>query len=63
MRNRTSDLRIPRSYALQMSHWDSTVGEIWYKVYMIRVLHTVRIYNVDNVMLLVEWEMVSFLGR
>ena len=63
MRNRTSDLRIPRYYALQMSHWDSTVSEVLYKVYMIRVLHTVRIYNVDNVMLLIEWEMVSFLGR
>ena len=31
--DRTSDLRIPRSYALQMSHWDSTVSEVLYKVY------------------------------
>ena len=27
MRNRTSDLRIPRSDALQLSHRDSTVSE------------------------------------
>ena len=30
MRNRTSDLRIPRSDALALSHRDSTVTEVYY---------------------------------
>ena len=50
MRNRTSDLRIPGSDALPLSHRDSTVSEVYYKVYMTRVLHTARISNVDSVM-------------
>ena len=50
MRNRASDLRIPRSDALPLSHRDSTVGEVFYEVYMTRVLHTARISNVDSVM-------------
>ena len=50
MRNRTSDLRIPRSEALPLSHRDSTVSEVYYKVHMTRVLHTARISNVDSVM-------------
>ena len=51
MKNRTSDLRIPRSDALPLSHIDSTVNEVYYEVHMmIRVLHTARISNVDSVM-------------
>ena len=50
MRNRTSDLRIPRSDALQLSLRDSTVSEVYYEVHMTRVLHTARISNVDSVM-------------
>ena len=49
MRNRTSDLRIPRSDALPLSHRDSTVSEVYYEVYMKRVLHTARIGNVESV--------------
>ena len=48
LRNRASDLRIPRSDAL--SHRDSTVSEVYYEVHMTRVLHTARISNVDSVM-------------
>ena len=36
MRNRTSDLRI----ALPLSHKDSSVSEVYYKVQVTRVLHT-----------------------
>ena len=50
MRNRTSDLRIPHSDALPLSHRDSTVSEAYYKVHMTRVLHTARISNVDSIM-------------
>ena len=50
MRNRASDLRIPRSVALPLSHRDSTVSEVFYEVHMTRVLHTARISNVDSVM-------------
>ena len=46
MRNRTSDLRIPRSDALPLSHRDSTLS----KVHMTHVQHTARIRNVDSVM-------------
>ena len=46
MRNRTSDLQIPRSDALPLSHRDSTLS----KVHMTRVQHTARIRNVDSVM-------------
>ena len=49
MRNRTSDLRIPRSDALSLSHRDSTVSEVYYEVHMKRVLHTARIGNVESV--------------
>ena len=49
-RNRTSDLRIPRSDALPLSHRDSTVSEVYYEVHMTRVLHTAGISNVDGVM-------------
>ena len=40
MRNRTLDLRIPRSDALPLSHRDSTVNVVYYEVHMTRVLHT-----------------------
>ena len=50
MRNRTSDLRIPRCDALPLSHRESTASEVYYKVHMTRVLHTARISNVDNSM-------------
>ena len=49
MRNRTSDLRIPRSDALPLSHRDSTISEVYYEVHMKRVLHTARIGNVESV--------------
>ena len=65
MRNRSSDLRIPRSDTLPLSHRDSTVSEIYYEVHMTRVLHTARISNVDSVMFIDRLrEMVSFvLGK
>ena len=50
MKNRTSDLQIPPSDALPLSHRDSTVTEVYYEVDMTRVLHTARISNVDSVM-------------
>ena len=50
MKNRTSNFRIPPSDALPLSHRDSTVSEVYYEVDMTRVLHTVRISNVDSVM-------------
>ena len=43
-------LRIPRSGALPLSHRDSTVSEVCYKVHMTRVLHTARISCVDSLM-------------
>ena len=42
MRNRISDLRIPRSDTLPLSHKDSTVSEGYYEVHMTRFLLTVR---------------------
>ena len=50
MRNQTSELRIPRSDALPLSHRDSTVSEVYYEVHMTRVLHTARISNGTSVM-------------
>ena len=50
MRNRASDLRIPRSNAQLLSRRDSMVSEVYYEVHMTRVLHTARISNVDSVM-------------
>ena len=52
MGNRTSDLRILLSDALRLSYRDSMVSEVSYEVHMIRVLHTVRISNVNRVMFL-----------
>ena len=65
MRNRTSDLRIPRSDALPLSHRDSTVSEVYYEVHMTHVLHTARISNVDSFMFVDKnREVVSFeLGK
>ena len=50
MRNRTSDLWIPRADALPLSHRDTIVSEVYYEVHMTRVLHTSWISNVDSVM-------------
>ena len=50
MRNRTSDLWIPRSDALSLSQRDFTVREVYYEVHITRVLHTARISNIDSVM-------------
>ena len=50
MRNRTSDLWIPRSDALPLSQRDFTVREVYYEVHITRVLHTARISNIDSVM-------------
>ena len=48
MRNQTSD---PIGFdALPLSHRDSTVSEVYYKVHMTRVLDTARMNNVDSVM-------------
>ena len=41
MRNRTSDLRTPRSSALPLSHRDSKVSEVYYEVHMTRVLMSI----------------------
>ena len=49
MSNRTSDLRIPRSDVLPLSHRDSTVSEVYFEFHMTSVLHTVWISNVDSV--------------
>ena len=48
MRYQTSDLRIPRSDALPLSHRDSTVSEVYHEVHMTRVLYTAS--NVESVM-------------
>ena len=65
MSNRTSDLRIPRSDVLPLSHGDSTLSEVYYEVHMTRVLHTAGINNVDSVMFVNRMrEMICFeLGK
>ena len=65
MRNRTSDLRIPRFDALLLSHRDSTVSEVYHEVHMTRFLYTARISNVDSGMFVNRTrEMVGFeLGK
>ena len=62
MRNRTSDLWIPRSDTLPLSHRDPIVSEVYYEVHMTRVLHTSWISNVDSVMFVDrnKREMVNF---
>ena len=52
MRNRASERRIPRSDALTLNHRGFTVSEVYYEVYMTRVLYTARIRNFDSVMFL-----------
>ena len=52
MRNRISELRILRSDALPLSHRNSMVNVVYYEVQMTRVLHSVRISNVDSVIFL-----------
>ena len=49
-RNRTSDLRIPRSDALPLSHRDSTVSEVYYEVHMTRVL-TLLLFYLSSIVL------------
>ena len=62
MRNRTSDLRIPLSYALPLSRRDSTVNEVYYEVHLTRVLHTARINNVDSVIFVNRLREGSFIS-
>ena len=52
MKNQTSDLQIPRSDALPLSHSDSTMSKVYREVHLTRVLHTARISNVDGVVFL-----------
>ena len=62
MRNGTSDLRIPRSDALPLSHKDSTMSEVYYEVHLTRILHTARISSVMGGVMFVDGmigEMVS----
>ena len=65
MKNRTSNLRIPRSDAIPLSHRDSTVSEVSYEVHMTRVQHAARNTNFESVMFVDRLrEMVSFeLGK
>ena len=65
MKNRTSNLRIPRSDALPLSHRDSTVREVSYEIHMTRVLYAARNTNVESLMYVDRLrEMVSFeLGK
>ena len=41
--------RIPCSDALPLSHRDSTVSKVYYKVHMTRILHTARISHVNSI--------------
>ena len=54
MRNQTSDLWIPRSDALPLSHRDSAVSKVYYKVHMTHVMRTARISNVNSLMFVNE---------
>ena len=54
MRNRTSDLWIPHSDTLPLSHRDSMVSKVCYEVHMTRALHTARISNVNSIMFVVK---------
>ena len=49
MKNQTSDLQILCSDALPLSHTDSMVNKVYYKVHMTHVLHTAGISNVDSI--------------
>ena len=46
MSNRSSDLRIPRSDVLPLSHRDSTVSKVNFEFHMTSVLHTAWIDSV-----------------
>ena len=50
MRNRTSDLQIPRFNALPLRHRYLTVSEVYYVVHMTCFPYIARISNVDSVM-------------
>ena len=50
MRNWTSDLQIPYSDVLPLSHRKSTVSKVYHQVHMTHVLHTAGISNVDSIM-------------
>ena len=49
-RNQTSDIQFPCSDALPLSHRDSMVSEVCYKVHMTCILHTARVSNVNGIM-------------
>ena len=55
------EIQILCSDALPLSHRDSTVREVYYKVYLTPVLNTTRISNVDSIMFVNRIrEIVSF---
>ena len=55
------EIQILCSDALPLSHRDSTVREVYYKVYLTPVLNTTRISNVDSIMFVHRIrEIVSF---
>ena len=55
------ELKLRPLDSLPLSHRDSVVGEVYYKVHMTCVLHTARIGNADSVMFVDRiGEMVSF---
>ena len=61
MRNPIQDLQTLSSHALPLSHRDSTVSKVYYKVHMTRILHIAKISNVDSVMFVNRIrEMVNF---
>ena len=50
MRNRTLDLRIPRSDALPLSHRDSMVSEVYYEVHIhIDTFYVPRSWQDENI--------------
>ena len=63
LRNRASDLRIPRSDALPLSHRDSTVSEVYYVVHMTHVLHTARISTIVFSRFDSSWALRIFLSH
>ena len=58
-RNQTSELRILHCDMLPLSHRDSRVSEVYYKVHMTHILHTARISNFNSIMFVIG-EVVSF---
>ena len=55
MRNQTSDLRIPRSDALPVSHRDSTVSEVYYEVHHLTITH-------GNFLIIMVWGVTTFVN-